>query len=397
MSSNKPGPLIVGKQDAVDFGRMIGDFRAGKLNRPLEDDFVGKRSLPQTTKLVAISGILKDDEVGTAIVLQPTDSLVYDVNCTGLFVERKNDSGQQTFPLSVSNGSGAARVVDIPFTATADEFHKACGFDGNVTVWLGAEEFVDDQVGIDQGRMARTPMYRWLVDVGDSGWVVSPVESSTWMALNGTGSPDVNRVRFTGTSLRVNVQQPIPPPRFLNRQVVYAEYTIDRNEDDERWVVNFTTDPTDGVVIWAIWDSQSEFWLPVSVGSAQAWFYNKTTYAGVDDGVVYLSDAGLNGGAPTENPPEDSNRRRVTWIYLNGQWREIYNEISTTQRAYLFGLWGYGWGGWGYGYGFFGGGGEWGALESVGTISGSFALVHKAGSRWMISNVEKRALFVTQE
>lgn len=389
------GPLFVTDRDQRDLERLLTDYRLGRLRKTRSDDEPKNRPSPiETTKLVALVGALEGDQIGSAIVLAQTTGKVFDVNCTGLFVVRKDSSGEQTFPLKVY-GPGGERIVDISFTATAEEFHKACGFDDDVTVWLGAVLDADDNNG---DRQARIPMYRWLVDVGSSDWRVSQVETSTWITLNGTGSPDVSQVKFTGTNLTVTVQQPLPPPRFLNRQVVYAEYDIDWNEDDERWVVNFTTDPTDGAVISAIWDSQSSYWLPVSIGSAQSWFYNKTTYASVEGDIVFLNDAPSGSGAPTENPPEDSNRRRVTWIYLNGKWREIYNEITTAQRAYLFGLWGYGWGGgYGGGYGYFGGGGEWGALSSTGTISGSFALVHKAGSRWMISNVEQRALFITQE
>lgn len=393
------GPLFVTDRDQRDLERLLTDYRLGRLRKnQVEDEPKNRQFTGETTKLVALVGILDGDQIGSAIVLAPTTGKVFDVNCTGLFVASKENPQEQTFPLTVRGDGIEAKVVNIPFTATADEFHQACGFDSGVTVWLGAVEYTDNQVGIAPGRQARTPMYRWLVDVGSSGWVVDQVETSTWVTLNGTGSPDVNQVKFTGTNLTVDVQQPIPLPRFLNRQVVYAEYDVDWNEDDERWVVNFTTDPTDGVVISAIWDSQSSYWLPVSIGSAQSWFYNKTTYASVEGDTVFLNDAPSGSGAPTENPPEDSNRRRVTWIYLNGKWREIYNEITTAQRAYLFGLWGYGWGGgYGGGYGYFGGGGEWGALSSTGTISGSFALVHKAGTRWMISNVEQRGLFITQE
>jgi hypothetical protein len=396
----KTGPLYVDDRDRRDLDHMIEDYRRGLLGRRTPEEEVKRRQTStETTKLVALTGILTADEIGSAIVLAPTTSKVFDVNCTGLFVVTESDPKEQTFPLSVRGDGVDTKVVKIPFTATADEFHQACGFDSSVTVWLGAVEFTDTQVGIDQGRQARRPMYRWLVDVGTSGWVVEQVETSAWVSLTGTGSPDVTQVRFTGTNITVEVQQPIPPPRFLNRQIVYAEYTIDWSEENERWELNFDVEPTDGVVIAMFWDSQSSYWQPVSIGSVQSWYYNRTTYAGVDGDTVFLNDMATGATSPTENPPEASNRRRVTWIYLNGKWLEIYNEITTYQRAYLFGLWGYGWGGfgWGWGGGGFWGGGEYNSLAVSNYISGSFALAHKAGSRWMISSIEKRALYITQE
>jgi hypothetical protein len=386
-------------QTMVREWRVTNGFRRSSSQRPFE-------KLPdvvETTKVVVLIGRPVTDERISAIELQLTDSIVYDVNLTGLYGLNDAAEDLQTFPIQVYQNGATARIVDIPFQATAEEFHAACGFDSSVKVWLGAYLYSSNDTSGNRASYSeqRYPLFRWLVDVGNSGWSVGYVEPSMWIALSGTGSPNINRTRFTGTDRWITVNQPIPPTRWISRTPVYADFTIDWDADLERWVVTLKEEPADGSVLAAVWDEGSDSWIHANVTSIATWYYNTITYPSAVGDPIFLMEQQGEDATPVEEIPSGSvpGRRRVSWIYLNNEWKEIYTELTTVQRAHLFGMWGYG-----YAWGNLGGVGGYGYNWWAGLTSGAngwsspgcFALAHKSGSQWLLSNIETRAFSFVQ-
>lgn len=145
MSSNKDGPLIVGKRDAVDFGTLLGDYRAGKFTSRLEDADPVRRS---AKGLQSETVVLLEDLRSTAFIAR-AEKLSIDVDryTLDILIVGYPPTSLEEFQLLVN---GEAKTVSL--NATADEFKEQTGVTGDVTMGAQVISGAESEFRLSPGR-----------------------------------------------------------------------------------------------------------------------------------------------------------------------------------------------------------------------------------------------------
>lgn len=157
MSRNKPGPLIVGKRDAVDFGHLIDDYRAGKFTPRIEEEFTRRTAKTIECDTLMLLENLRANKVAYAEKLAiDTDSYIIDIVVLG-WPEASVEAVEVRVGVAPSNPrGGGTKTYNIPLGATAEEFQKITGVTGEVS--LGAQTITNNE-----GREVLLVPSRWRI------------------------------------------------------------------------------------------------------------------------------------------------------------------------------------------------------------------------------------------
>lgn len=191
MSSNKDGPLIVGKQDAVDFGRLIGDYRSGKFNPVIEDDAPRRRARGIRCDTVMLLENLNGSRVAWGEILSlDVESFITDVVVLGWPPAHLE---------SVEIVVGGSTVYQVPLNATAQEFAEITGVTGEVS--LGSQIVTDDK-----GDEVLLVPARWRIrwESEDVAEKIDPGQAGQQYIVR------TERTLLTGTGNLVQLVQTIP-------------------------------------------------------------------------------------------------------------------------------------------------------------------------------------------
>jgi hypothetical protein len=406
--SNLTG-MLVRPEDSKDLSAMLRQWRRDHF-RSVPSPGASQR-LGAPVKYSQVVCLLDGDsgniaEAKQAIVMQrrPPDTVLDLVLSGSMPVTADN-----TFELIVRGGrySGAGHGnvpeyrVDMPFMASAAEFHRIAQLPDSVLVSLGTihPEGTMLSTGVAGTGFDLGPLFRWRIEMRDPQERVElEVEFADW---SNPQSYEVRRDLWVGTNRKLTYYNPLPSIRATSKQLHSSDAELVWQND--RWEIVALTPPDDGDVLLVEWRLARSPYPGIWEGRGVPWGFTTSVdrrAAVYDDGGVwtlrlppYLDETEtLISDAPLLDPPVDQNDNAMTvsLVWYQNRW----NQTSTIYTAYKHGL--YGWPafrGYGYGgYGVYDGYDEYGYERDL-YSRGSIGIVTWTGHEWVLVEHERRPFF----
>lgn len=342
-------------------------FGGGPIQGP---DYELKRDRRPAAVVCLLETLTSAKPAGGLVMERMVDRNIWEVIPTGITSEGHKDD----FCLTVREGT-STRNVFIPFTASAEEFHSACGFSADIKVCLGGVETIDAA-----GTKGFSPFYRWRIMFPDDDAGVSSYSETG--VIDAFSQCLVTRDQWFASERLVTANLFYPTPQWP--AIAIYDSPAELQWQNDRWEIIREGDPREGEAFFFTWSKDD--WAPNSQFTYGYWYgFGYGFGQGLGFALPTLDDDGKwflkrNSSETVTNPPYDKWGYSAWMVWERGRWQRMvdsntYRVFSIQTYAYAFGWGAQRWRD-----------GQSGASEIQ---AGTICLLHWTGREWVMSETEK--------